>query len=176
MGQLAIIVPLYAWALASGLGEGEAHSLVFVNLLLGNISMIFSNRYWTKNIFSIVDTEQNAFWYITGMAIALLLVTLHIPSVSALFHFSPLHPWQYLLCLGTGILAVAINEIAKLPSNKIPYRLTVDARRTSPFDCLNRWQRGQKGKFSDNRWNLAPTPPAPVEFSLLLPEHCNRLP
>jgi len=115
LGHLAIVVPLYAWALASGLGEGEAHSLVFVNLVLGNISMIFSNRYWTKSIFSIMRIPNRTLWYITGIAIALLLVTLHVPSVSELFHFSPLHPWQYLLCLGTGILAVTINEIAKLP-------------------------------------------------------------
>ncbi len=115
LGHLAIIVPLYAWALASGFGEGEAHSLVFINLVLGNIGMIFSNRYWTKNIFSIMRIPNKTLWYITVIALALLLITLHVPSVSELFHFSPLHPWQYVLCLGTGILAVIINELAKLP-------------------------------------------------------------
>jgi Ca2+-transporting ATPase len=58
---------------------------------------------------------NKALWYITGMALVLLFVTLHVPSVSELFHFSRLHPWQYVLCLGTGMLAVIINELAKLP-------------------------------------------------------------
>ncbi len=116
LGHLAILISLYAWALASGMGEGEAHSLVFVNLVLGNLSMILSNRYWTKNVFSILKVPNRALWYISGIAVALMLVTLHIPSVSELFHFAPLHPWQYALCLGTGILAVVINEVAKLPA------------------------------------------------------------
>ena len=80
LGHLAIIVAIYAWALASGLGEGEARSLVFVNLVFGNIGMIISNRYWTKNIFSIIRIPNRSLWYVTGAALRLLMITLHIPS------------------------------------------------------------------------------------------------
>lgn len=32
-----------------------------------------------------------------------------------LFQFKPLHPWQLIFCVGTIIMTVFINEIAKLP-------------------------------------------------------------
>jgi Ca2+-transporting ATPase len=115
LGHLAILIGIYAWAISSGFGEGEARSLVFVNLVFGNIGMIISNRYWTRNIISIVRIPNKAFWYITIAALIFLSASLFIPYVNALFKFAPLHPWQYLFCIGTGILAIVINEIAKLP-------------------------------------------------------------
>ena len=77
--------------------------------------MIISNRYWTRNIFSIVRIPNKAFWYVTIAAVVFLSVSLFTPYVNTLFKFEPLHPWQYLFCLGTGVLAIIINEIAKLP-------------------------------------------------------------
>ncbi|MFZ1729719.1 MAG: cation-translocating P-type ATPase [Bacteroidota bacterium] len=115
LGHLAILVAIYAWAIASNFGEGEARSLVFVNLVLGNISMIISNRYWTRGFFSIIRIPNKAFWYVTGAALAFLAIALIIPQVNSLFKFASLHPWQYAFCLGTGALAVAVNEFAKLP-------------------------------------------------------------
>jgi Ca2+-transporting ATPase len=115
LGHLAILIAIYAWAISSDFGEGEARSLVFVNLVLGNIGMIISNRYWTRNIFSIVRIPNKAFWYVTIAAVVFLSVSLFVPYVNTLFKFEPLHTWQYLFCIGTGVLAIIINEIAKLP-------------------------------------------------------------
>jgi Ca2+-transporting ATPase len=115
LGHIAILIAIYAWAILSGFGEGEARSMVFINLVLGNIGMIISNRYWTRNIFSIARIPNKAFWYIAGAAFVFLSVALFVPYVNMLFKFEPLHLWQYVLCLGTGALALIMNEIAKLP-------------------------------------------------------------
>lgn len=115
LGHLAILIPIYAWAIYSGFGEGEARALVFVNLVLGNIGMIISNRYWTRSIFSIVRIPNKAFWYVSIAAIVFVSIALFVPYINTLFKFEPLHPWQYLFCLGTGILAIMVNEFAKLP-------------------------------------------------------------
>jgi Ca2+-transporting ATPase len=115
LGHLAILIAIYAWAIFSGFGEGEARSMVFINLVLGNIGMIISNRYWTRNIFAIARIPNKAFWYISGAAFVFLAVALFVPYVNTLFKFEPLHSWQYLLCVGTGALALVMNEIAKLP-------------------------------------------------------------
>jgi len=115
LGHLAILVAIYAWAILSGLGEGEARSMVFINLVLGNIGMIISNRYWTRNIFDIARIPNKAFWYIAGAAFVFLSITLLVPYVNTSFKFEPLHSWQYVLCLATGALALVVNEIAKLP-------------------------------------------------------------
>ncbi|TFH40321.1 MAG: cation-translocating P-type ATPase, partial [Chrysiogenales bacterium] len=115
LGLLAILTAIYLWSLKSGFGEGEARSLVFVNLVFGNIGMILSNRYWSRNIFSILRIPNRALWYVSLAAITFLAVVLFVPFVNALFKFESLHPWQYLLCLGTGSIVIMINEIAKAP-------------------------------------------------------------
>jgi P-type Ca2+ transporter type 2C len=115
IGHLLILVLIYAWAIGSGFGEGEARSLVFVNLVFGNIGMIISNRYWSRNIFSIIRIPNRALWYVGLAAFAFLALALFLPYVNALFKFEPLHSWQYFFCLGTGVLAIIFNEIAKLP-------------------------------------------------------------
>jgi P-type Ca2+ transporter type 2C len=115
LGLLAILTGLYAWALYSGFGEGEARSLVFVNLVFGNIGMILSNRYWTRNIFSIIRIPNKAFWYVVFFALVFLSISLFVPYVNGIFKFEPLHAWQYTFCLGTAVLIAVINEIAKLP-------------------------------------------------------------
>ncbi len=115
LGLLAILTAIYLWSLKSGFGEGEARSLVFVNLVFGNIGMILSNRYWSRNIFSILRIPNRALWYVSLAAIMFLAVVLFVPFVNALFKFESLHPWQYLLCLGTGSIVIMINEIAKAP-------------------------------------------------------------
>lgn len=115
LGHLAILIAIYAWSLHAGFGEGEARSLVFINLVIGNIGMIICNRYWTINIFSIIIIPNKSFWIISIAAISFLSIALFIPIVNELFKFEPLHLWQYVLCLATGILAILINETAKLP-------------------------------------------------------------
>ncbi len=115
LGVLALVAGIYAWSLHSGFGEAEARSLAFTNLVFGNIGMIFSNRYWGLSIFSIVMIPNRALWYVTTAALGFLAVALFVPFVNGLFHFAPLHPWQYLFCLAMGVVTVIINEIAKLP-------------------------------------------------------------
>ncbi len=116
ISHLLLVAGLYAWAIGSSWGEGEARALVFVNLVFGNLSMIFSNRYWTKNIFSILRIPNSALWTITGISLAGLAVALHVPAVAEAFHFAPLHAWQYSICVAAAILNVVTNEIAKLPA------------------------------------------------------------
>ncbi len=115
LGVLALVAGVYAWSLRSGFGDAEARSLAFTNLVFGNIGMIFSNRYWGLSIFSIIMIPNRALWYVTTAALGFLAITLFVPFVNGLFHFAPLHPWQYLFCLAMGVVTVVINEIAKLP-------------------------------------------------------------
>lgn len=115
LGLLTILTAIYIWAISSGFGEGEARSLVFINLVFGNLGMIISNRYWTRNVFSIIRIPNRAFWYVAAATIVFLFLSLFMPHLNALFKFEPLHPWQYVFCLGTGLLAILINEIAKMP-------------------------------------------------------------
>jgi Ca2+-transporting ATPase len=113
LGVLAL-VPHLRMVLHSVLAGWNAH-LAFTNWVFGEYRMIFSNRYWGLSIFSIVMIPNRALWYVTTAALGFLAVALFVPFVNGLFHFAPLHPWQYLFCLAMGVVTVIINEIAKLP-------------------------------------------------------------
>ncbi|HOW81752.1 MAG TPA: cation-translocating P-type ATPase, partial [Spirochaetota bacterium] len=114
LGILALVAAIYAWSLKSGFGEREARALAFTNLVFGNIGMIFSNRSWRQSIVVRLGVPNSALWYVTAAALAFLAASLFIPQLNDLFGFAPLHGWQYLLCVFTGLAAIIINEIVKL--------------------------------------------------------------
>lgn len=116
LGILALVAGIYAWALGRGFGEGEARALAYVNLVFGNIGMIFSNRSWTKSIVQTIRIPNNSLWIVTGAALVFLALTQFVPALNGVFGFAPLHPWEYALCAGTAVATVLINELAKLPS------------------------------------------------------------
>ncbi|MCX7023541.1 MAG: cation-translocating P-type ATPase [Spirochaetes bacterium] len=114
-GIFALVAGIYAWALFSGYGEGEARALAYVNLVFGNIGMIFSNRSWTRSILKSIRMPNRALWIVASAALAFLALAVFVPALNGVFGFASLHPWQLALCAVTGVVAVLINEIAKLP-------------------------------------------------------------
>jgi Ca2+-transporting ATPase len=115
LGVLALVAGIYSWALATGLGEGEARGLAFVNLVFGNLGMIMSNRSWTRSILSTLRIPNPAVKWVVGGALAFLALAVFVPALNRVFGFAPLHGWELALCLGTGLITVLINEAAKLP-------------------------------------------------------------
>jgi len=116
LGILALVAGIYAWALSSGYGEGEARALAYVNLVFGNIGMIFSNRSWTKSVIRTISVPNKSLWIVTGAALGFLALTLFVPALNDVFGFSTLHLWQIALCAGTAVVTVLINEVAKIPA------------------------------------------------------------
>ncbi|TFG82261.1 MAG: cation-translocating P-type ATPase, partial [Spirochaetales bacterium] len=115
LGILALVAGIYAWALASGYGVGEARALAYVNLVFGNVGMIFSNRSWTESVLKSVKKPNKALWIVTGAALGFLALALFIPALNGVFGFSPLHLWEVGLCVCTAVIVVLINEFAKMP-------------------------------------------------------------
>jgi Ca2+-transporting ATPase len=116
LGVLAFVATIYALALGAGLGEGEARALAFVNLVFGNLSMIVSNRSWSRSFFATLKIPNPALKWVAGGAFAFLGLAVFVPFLNRVFGFAPLHPWEFALCLGTGLATIAINEVAKLPA------------------------------------------------------------
>ncbi len=115
LGVLALVAGIYAWALASGLGEGEARALAFVNLVFGNLGMIVSNRSWTRSFFATLRMPNPAVKWVFFGALAFLAVIVFVPWLNGIFGFAPLHSWEFALCLGTGAITILINEAVKIP-------------------------------------------------------------
>jgi Ca2+-transporting ATPase len=115
LGVLALVATIYALSLKSGLGEGEARALAFVNLVFGNLGMIISNRSWTRSFFATLRMPNPAVKWVAGGALAFLALVVFVPFLNGVFGFSALHAWEIGLCLGTGIITILINEAVKLP-------------------------------------------------------------
>ncbi|PKL09626.1 MAG: ATPase, partial [Spirochaetae bacterium HGW-Spirochaetae-7] len=115
LGILALVAGIYVWALSSGYGVGEARALAYVNLVFGNIGMIFSNRSWTESIIQSIRRPNKALWIVSGAAIGFFGLALFVPALNRVFGFSPLHLWEIGLCAVTAVIAILINEFAKLP-------------------------------------------------------------
>jgi Ca2+-transporting ATPase len=65
--------------------------LAFVNLVIGNLGMIFSNRSRTRPIFSTLRVPNPALWWVSGGTVTFLALVLAIPFLRDLFHFAALH-------------------------------------------------------------------------------------
>lgn len=115
LGIFAFVAGIYAWALSSGYGEGEARALAYVNLVFGNIGMIFSNRSWTESILKSFRRPNKALWIVASAAMGFLALALFVPALNGVFGFAPLHLWEIGLCGVTAIVTIVINEFAKLP-------------------------------------------------------------
>ncbi len=116
LGVLAIVAAVYFYTLSTGLPESEARMLAFTNLVIGNLGLIFTNRSWTRSIASTLQIPNPALWWVSGAALAFLVLVLSVPFLQELFSFSPIHAWELPLCLMTGFLSILISESVKLPA------------------------------------------------------------
>jgi Ca2+-transporting ATPase len=118
-GQLGIIICLYLWAKSVLIPEGETRALIYINLVLGNLGMILSNRNWREGVWQTLKIPNHSLWYIIGLALVFLSITLYVPFINHLFKFSLLSSGLMLIGLGTGILGILINEFSKVIARRI---------------------------------------------------------
>jgi Ca2+-transporting ATPase len=126
MGVLAVVLMVFAIALFRGQGELHARALTFTTLIVANLSLIWTNRSWTRTILDMVRSPNKAVWWVTAGATLFLTLALCIPFLRDLFRFSALHPVDIVLCLGAGVISVIWFEGLKLwkrtrggPSNRV---------------------------------------------------------
>ena len=53
-------------------------------------------------------------WWVVGGAAVMLAVVLNVPFLRGLFHFSPLHGIDILLCVAAGAVSIAWFELLKV--------------------------------------------------------------
>lgn len=115
LGVLAILLVMY-W-LAGMLGhpqEGFKRSFVFTTLIIANLSLILTNRSWTRSIVSMFQAQNKALWWIVGCAGVMLVLVLNIPFLRILFHFESLGPMDITFCFVAGVISIVWFELYKL--------------------------------------------------------------
>jgi P-type Ca2+ transporter type 2C len=117
---LAILLIVY-WV-AGLLGHEEQSircALVFVTLVVANLSLILTNRSWSRTIVSMFKEPNAALWWVVGGAAAMLCIVLNVPVIRDLFHFGPLHAIDLALCAVGGVVGVLWFEAIKLLKFKL---------------------------------------------------------
>ena len=115
---LLTVLAVYLSALFGWLNESDAITLSFTTLVVANLGLIFANRSWTRTIWSTLRTPNAALWWIISGTVFFLGLTLYIPFLRDLFHFSTLHLNDLALCLAAGLVSILWFEGAKLLKHK----------------------------------------------------------
>ena len=111
---LVVLVVVFAVAFYSGHGEFDARALAFTTLIVSNLSMILSNRSWTRTIPEMLRTPNAALWWVLGGGVIFMGLVLYVPLLRHLFRFSFLHFDDLLVSLTSGVFSVLWFEALKI--------------------------------------------------------------
>ena len=111
---LAIVLCVFSIAIYRGKGEIEARALTFTTLIVANLSLILTNRSWSRTILATLRSPNGALRWVLGGTLALLGLVLYVPFLQEVFHFATLHPNDLLICLFAGVFSILWFEGLKI--------------------------------------------------------------
>jgi len=114
---LATLAVLF-YALHNGASAETARTLTFTTIVIGNLGLILVNRSWQHTIMATLRSRNHALWWVIGAAFSFLILSLTLPFMREVFHFAPITPLQFLLCLATGVVSVIWFEWYKTVQRK----------------------------------------------------------
>jgi len=110
---LAVILA-YAWAVSSGLGDGESRAVGFAAIVFANLALIQATRSSDRPLHRVLARRNPALWWIVGGALSALAIAIYVPPVAAIFRFAPLGVAELLVALAAAIAGVLWYEVRKL--------------------------------------------------------------
>jgi Ca2+-transporting ATPase len=114
MSVLGVLLVVFAIAYYWGSGELDARALAFTTLMVSNLSMILTNRSWSRTIAEMLRAPNTALWWVIGGGVVFLGLILYVPVLRQLFRFSVLHPVDLAISLMSGIFSILWFEGLKL--------------------------------------------------------------
>jgi Ca2+-transporting ATPase len=114
LSVLVILLVVFLFSLSRGQSVQEARALTFTTLVMANLSLILTNRSWSRTIWATLRTANVALGWVFGGALALLMLVLYLPFLRKLFHFTFLHPDDLLICFLAGVFSILWFEGVKI--------------------------------------------------------------
>ncbi len=111
---LGMVLIVFLLSLSRGHGVQEARTMTFTALVVANLSLILTNRSWSRTIWATLRTPNAALGWVFGGALALLMLVLFVPFLRTIFHFTTLHIDDLLLCLFAGAFSIVWFEGVKV--------------------------------------------------------------
>ncbi|MGE3317794.1 MAG: cation-translocating P-type ATPase [Candidatus Berkiella sp.] len=112
LGILMITLSVYILSL-NFMSESEARTFTFSALVISNLMLIFSNRSRKQSIIRLISIRNNVLFAIVIITLILLLVTVYMPFIANLLHFSPLPLNYLLLSFLCGLICIGWFEMLK---------------------------------------------------------------
>ncbi|PSN18412.1 ATPase, partial [filamentous cyanobacterium CCP5] len=121
LSVLVVLVAVFAIAYYRGQGEFDARTLAFTTLIIANLSLIVTNRSWSRPALAPLNAPNPALWWVLGGGVVFLGLILYLPLLQHLFRFSTLHPIDLAICIAAGGLSTLWFELLKLRPRQHKY-------------------------------------------------------
>jgi Ca2+-transporting ATPase len=115
---LLVVLAVYLIAMFRGLGEAEMRALSFTTLVVANLSLILTNRSWSRTVLSMFRLPNRALRWVLGGAVLFLAMVLYVPFMRDLFRFSTLHFTDIAICLIAGVISILWFEGMKMMNGR----------------------------------------------------------
>ncbi len=114
-GLLVLVLTMAVFGIAKGLGmdANAERTLTFTALVLMNLSLIFTNRAWSRSAWAILRMPNKALWWIISGALIFLGLIIYVPALYNIFHFEALNFTSIIICVLAAGLSFLIFEIKK---------------------------------------------------------------
>jgi len=89
-GVLLAVIAVLMLARARHAGEGEVRAVAFTMLVTGNLSLVLSNRSWSRNLITSLRQPNRVLGVLFALALGMLTLTLTVPFLAHLFRFEEL--------------------------------------------------------------------------------------
>lgn len=110
---LLATLAVLSYALHSGASAETARALTFATIVIGNLGLILVNRSWQQTILATMHNSNRALWWVIGSAFSFLVIALTLPVMQGVFHFAPITPAQFAICVVAGLCSVIWFEVYK---------------------------------------------------------------
>jgi Ca2+-transporting ATPase len=117
LGVLAVVIGAYAFAQRDK-SEPAARAFAFAVLVIANLALIFANRSRSRGLLDSLRIPNPVLWIVTGLTLAVLALSLYLPTLAELFRFAPLPLGELGMAFGLGLASVAWFQLLKMSNAK----------------------------------------------------------
>jgi P-type Ca2+ transporter type 2C len=110
---LAGLAAVLAGGIARDMPENELRAMMFVSLVLINVSLILVNRSFSSSLLVALRRPNTFLWSLVAAVAVVLAIALTWPPAMELFRFGPLHLDDLSLSAAAGLSILVVLELVK---------------------------------------------------------------
>jgi Ca2+-transporting ATPase len=113
LSVFGVVAVLYGWAQHHGVDAAAARAMAFIALVAGNLGLIFASLAANASLVTSVRVRNAPLWWVVGVTLLALGVTVYWPPLQRLFGFTALPAETAALSLLAGLTSVLWLELFK---------------------------------------------------------------